>query len=104
MPRDKFTVDAQPDLEEIIHYTVERWGVEQAHQYLDGLEALAARLAEAAQLGTQRNDLAEGLRSFPYVNHVLYYVIESHGITIVRVLHKSMDAKHHLKGVNPPEK
>jgi toxin ParE1/3/4 len=88
MPHYKFTADAQRDLEEIIQNTVEHWGAQQAHQYLDGLETLAARLAETGQLGTQRNDLAEGLRSFPYVSHVLYYVIEPHGITLVRVLHK----------------
>jgi toxin ParE1/3/4 len=103
MPRYKFTADAQRDLEEIIHYTVEHWGASQAHQCLDGLEALASHLAEAARLGTPRNDLAEGLRSFPYVSHVLYYVIDPHCITLVRVLHKHMDAAHHLKGTNPPE-
>jgi toxin ParE1/3/4 len=36
------------------------------------------------------------LLSFPYESHILYYMKQSHGITIVRVLHQRMDPMKYL--------
>lgn len=47
----------------------------------------------------RRDALFAGLLSFPYLSHILYYVEQPHGITIIRVLHKRMDPERHL----PPE-
>ncbi len=96
MPEYQFTPEAKNDLQSIIDYTIEHWGKKQAHKYIDGLEELAANLAENPGLGTDRNQLTHGLVSFPYVSHVLYYVVQEHGITIIRILHKSMDSKQHF--------
>ena len=98
MPEYRFTPDARDDLQGIIDYTIAHWGKKHAHDYLDGLEELAARLAENPGLGANRDPLIKGLISFPYVSHVLYYVAHDHGITILRVLHKRMDAKRHFEG------
>ena len=98
MPEYRFTPEASDDLQGIIDYTIERWGKQHAHDYLDGLEELAARLAENPGLGANRDPLINGLISFPYVSHVLYYVAHDQGITILRVLHKRMDAKRHFEG------
>lgn len=38
-------------------------------------------------LGVKRYHIAEGLLSFPYEIHVLYYMKQAHGVTILRVLH-----------------
>jgi toxin ParE1/3/4 len=100
MPEYRFTQEANDDLQGIIDYTIEHWGKAQAHKYIDGFEELAARLAENPALGANRNQLIDGLISFPYVSHILYYVSQDHGITIIRVLHKSMDAKRHFEKTN----
>jgi len=91
-----FTEKAERDLEDIIDYTFQQWGATQTHTYLDGLEARGQLLADNPDLGTKRETLSEGLLSFPYESHILYYMRQPHGITIVRVLHQSMDPVKHL--------
>ena len=90
-PRYQFTDKAERDLEGIIDYTVQEWGVSQANAYLDGLESRAQLLAENPDLGMARETLFEGLLSFPYESHILYYTKHARGIVIVRVLHQHMD-------------
>lgn len=96
LPCYQFTERAERDLEGIVDYTIQHWGSSQADAYLDGLEARAQLLAENPNLGVKREALFEGLRSFPYESHILYYMKRSSGITIVRVLHQYMDPMKHL--------
>ncbi|MCO5119192.1 MAG: type II toxin-antitoxin system RelE/ParE family toxin [Burkholderiaceae bacterium] len=65
MPDFRFSAGAEHDLEDIIDYTIERWGVDQAVKYMDGLEDLAGTLARTPALGRRRDDLLEGLLVFP---------------------------------------
>lgn len=92
----KFTEKAERDLEDIIDYTLQQWGTLQTQTYLDELEARGQLLADNPDLGVKRENIFEGLLSFPYESHILYYLKQAHGITIVRVLHKSMDPIKHL--------
>lgn len=94
--RYQFAEKAEGDLEAIIDYTVQQWGASQAEAYLDGLEIHAQLLADNPDLGAKREPLSEGLLSFPYESHILYYKRQSHGVTIVRVLHQNMDPLKHL--------
>ena len=61
-PRYQFTDKAERDLEGIIDYTVQEWGVSQANAYLDGLESRAQLLAENPDLGTVREALLQKTR------------------------------------------
>jgi len=92
----QFTEKAERDLEEIIDYTNEQWGEQQALTYLDGLEHHGQLLADNPDLGVKRENISEGLLSFPYESHILYYFKQPHGITITRVLHGHMDPMKHL--------
>lgn len=96
MAEYRFTEKAARDLEVIIDYTLQQWHAHQANNYLNGLEERCQVLADNPKLGAHRNSIHEGLLSFPYESHVLYYVRESHDIAIVRVLHHSMDPLKHL--------
>lgn len=96
MTHYKFTAQAERDLEVITDYTLTKWGLRQAEIYLDGLDTLAQKLADTPGLGTRRDALIPGLLSFPYVSHILYYLKEPHGITVIRVLHQRMDMQTHL--------
>ena len=91
-----FTEQAERDIEEITDYTVQQWGIAQTVAYLDGLEARVQFLANNPQVGTNREALFAGLLSFPYESNILYYVKQSNGIAIVRVLHQRMDPVQHL--------
>ena len=92
----QFTEKAERDLEGIIDYTVQQWGASQADTYLDGLKTRAQLLADNPDLGNKREALYEGLLSFPFESHILYYMKQPRGITIVRVLHQNMDPLKHL--------
>lgn len=96
MPCYEFTDQAEIDLDGITDYTLSRWGKAQAKKYIDGLEDLSQILADSPDLGVNRPELFEELISFPYTKHILYYVEQPHGITILRVLHKKMDVKKHI--------
>lgn len=95
-PRCQFTAKAERDLESIIDYTAQEWGAPQANTYLDVLESRAQLLAENPDLGTTRETVFEGLLSFPYESHILYYKKHARGIVIVRILHQHMDPVKHL--------
>lgn len=96
MPHYEFSAQAERDLEGIVDYTLEHWGSRQAVDYLIGLEDLAQNLAENSGLGIRRDELIDGLISFPYGSHNLFYIKQAHGITIIRVLHKHMDPMRHI--------
>ncbi len=62
-----------------------------ADRFLDRLKTAAERLAAFTDIGTERPELGEGLRSFPVERYVLYYRTRREGIEVVRVLHASRD-------------
>lgn len=99
MPTYKFAESAEADLDEIINYTLQTWGQQQALTYIDGLEALAASLAELPKTGKKCDELASGLLVFPYREHLIYYFEQPHGITIARVLHRRMGASRHFDDI-----
>ncbi|MCU7930186.1 MAG: type II toxin-antitoxin system RelE/ParE family toxin [Candidatus Thiodiazotropha sp. (ex Codakia rugifera)] len=95
-PHYQFTDKAERDLEGIIGYIIQEWGLSQANIYLDGLESRAQLLAENPDLGMARETLFEGLLSFPYESLILYCKKHALGIVILRVLHQHMDPVKHL--------
>jgi toxin ParE1/3/4 len=99
MPEFGYTAQARSDLLGIVGYTIETWGQSQATEYVDGLETIAQLLAETPMLGKTREDLASKARvlSFPYGKHILYYATTSKGISILRILHESMDVETQIK-------
>lgn len=92
----RFTKQAETDLESIVDFSLEKWGIKRTTSYLDQLEELADNLANYPDLGIGRTDLIEGLFSFPHLSHVIFYTKQTHGITITRVLHKRMEPNRHL--------
>ncbi|MGI9278111.1 MAG: type II toxin-antitoxin system RelE/ParE family toxin [Endozoicomonas sp.] len=49
-------------------------------------------LAEHPDSGSPCDDVREGYKKFPQGSHIIYYRIQLHdSISIVRILHKSMD-------------
>ncbi len=91
MPRYDFTRRALADLREIARYTKESWGPKQARLYREELDLSIQKLALSPGLGRARADVAPSVRSFPIARHVAFYVESKGGITVLRVLHPSMD-------------
>ncbi|MBL4622110.1 MAG: type II toxin-antitoxin system RelE/ParE family toxin [Immundisolibacteraceae bacterium] len=96
MPTYKFTEQAQHDLTQIIRYTLETWGKNQASSHIDSLEEFADSVAHNPKITRQYSSIYDDLRCFPYESHVLYLLEAAHGTTIVRVLHEGMNPALHL--------
>jgi len=82
------------DLAGIEDYTARTWGDDQAEVYLDQLEHRFNWLAEHAGTGKSRDEIAQGLSSFPQGHHVIFYRSTGSLLEVARVLHQSMDIEH----------
>ncbi len=91
MSKYRFTDEAVADLNGIIDYSLETWEREQTRKYTTELEQLCQKLAGNPRLGNPCNELADGLYSFPYHSHILFYCCSNHTVSIVRILHMRMN-------------
>ena len=62
-----------------------------ANSFLDALKETCELLVEHPQLGRRRQELADGLRSFPIGNYLIFYTIDKDGVDIVRIIHGNRD-------------
>lgn len=97
MPDYKLTQAAQNDLREISAYTKKTWGKEQDKAYREIIRAALRLIAETPEIGQKRNELTEGLRSFPVGHHIAYYVEREDGIVVARILHPAMDREQAMQ-------
>lgn len=82
---------ADKDLEDIFDYTVDEFGFDQAEKYLLEIEEIFQNLIANPQIGKKRDEIKQGLYSFPKDNHIIFYRILDNHIRVVRVLHGSQD-------------
>ena len=62
-----------------------------ADHWVDRLDEEFRLLATQPMMGRARDELASGVRSFPFGRYVVFYVPLDDGIDVVRVLHGSRD-------------
>jgi toxin ParE1/3/4 len=62
-----------------------------ADNYLDRIQHVCALIAENPAMGTERDELKVGVRSFPVENHVIFYVAKDKGIVVLRVWPSAQD-------------
>lgn len=93
----RLTRDAQQDLTAIRRHTVNTWGQEQSRQYLQGARETIELLVEFPGQGVVRLDVGEGVFSFPYGSHMLYYRIADEQLVVFAVLHQRMAPTEHLQ-------
>jgi len=82
--------EAEQDLVDIWLYIAEDQPTN-ADRFLVRLEECAERVAEFNDMGIDRSELAQKLKSFPVDRYVLFYRPIENGIELVRVLHGSRD-------------
>jgi len=85
------------DMAEIEDYTARTWGDDQADEYLDQLEQRFYWLAEHVGAGKSRDEIAQGLSSFPQGHHVIFFRASGLLLEVARVLHQSMDIEHQFE-------
>ncbi|SDH59407.1 toxin ParE1/3/4 [Chryseobacterium taeanense] len=87
---------ADQDLENIFDFTLNQFGFDQAEKYLLEIEDVFKILVLHPESGKARNEVKEGLYSFPKDNHIIFYRILDKQIQIIRVLHGSRDLPNYF--------
>jgi toxin ParE1/3/4 len=90
MNRYRISRQAEQDLEDIWVYTAQNDEVA-ADLLIATILDKFPMLAKFPDMGKKRDDLLEGLRSFPVKPYIIFYSRTSDRIEIVRVLHQSRD-------------
>lgn len=62
-----------------------------ADTWIDKLDAQFLLLAYHPLIGRAREELTKDLRSFPLGRYVIFYMPDTNGITVVRVIHSARD-------------
>ena len=83
--------EADADLEGIWAYTLERWGLQQALKYDTDLTRRIEGLATSATASRRAEEVGPGLRRALVGSHVVFFREDAAAVTVVRVLHQSMD-------------
>ena len=86
----RYSSDANADVEEIALYIFDLNPVA-AHHFLNALEETCELLAEHPLIGRLRQELGEGIRSFPVGNYLVFYTPASDGIDVARVIYGGRD-------------
>ena len=84
---------AENDLADILQYTEQRWGTEQADSYQATLRRALLELLEYPHIGRARPDLPAGYRSRLADQHLIYYRIEEEVIRVSRIVHSRRDIR-----------
>jgi toxin ParE1/3/4 len=86
---------AQQEIAEIWLYTADKWGVDQADQYVLGIE----RDLESAAAGSPLARPIDGLWRIRSGQHLcVFEKLGDKSIYVIRVLHERMDVKRQLDG------
>jgi len=81
---------AETDILEIWDYIADD-SLAAADCWVDRLDEQLRVLATQPMMGRARDELAPGVRSFPFGRYVIFYVPLDDGIDVVRVLHGARD-------------
>ena len=82
---------AEEDLIQIYVSSALAFGVTQAEQYQDGLEATFDLIARHPGIARERHELRPPVRIQRYRSHVVIYLIDAEGPFIVRIRHGRED-------------
>ena len=81
---------ANEDLVDIWGF-IAAYNIAAADNWIDKLDAQFLLLAAHPFMGRERGELAKDLRSFPFGRYVIFYLPDTNGITVVRVMHSARD-------------
>jgi toxin ParE1/3/4 len=80
---------AREDVRGIRDYSKTAFGARVAKEYLDGLTAVFTLIETRPLAGIAEPDLGEGMRSFGFRSHRIYYKLEGDDLLVVRILHSA---------------
>lgn len=92
-PKTAFTISpsARKDLSDILLFSSRRWGKDQRSRYKSRFNEVFGALALNPEMGLERNEISQGLRSFPIERHLILYRWDELNLIIERVIHQNRD-------------
>jgi toxin ParE1/3/4 len=78
---------AEADLNDILEYSAQTFGLKQASRYRDGLRDTFSLLASSPSMGRPVQDLGEGIRRHEHGSHVIIYKRLGGYIVILALIH-----------------
>jgi toxin ParE1/3/4 len=87
---------ADEDLDDILQYTLERWGDAQAIVYGKLLERAFEDILRTPSIGHARPDLSPEKRVMVAGSHLIVYSVSGTIIYVSRILHGRMNIKGHV--------
>lgn len=92
----RYSLRANADLEDITDYTARTWGAEQAKTYIRDIRTRIHEIAKGDAV-TQRLDVMNPNLFKARVNrHLIIYEETAEVVSILRILHESMDIPRHI--------
>ena len=91
--------EALADLASIADYGTSNHGWPAAEAYLLSIDGALEQLQRYPLSGMARSELANGLRSLSFRQHHIFYLFSDDHLSIVRILHKSVDAERWLESI-----
>jgi toxin ParE1/3/4 len=92
----KLKPKAYDDLTNIYQYSLKEFGHAKATEYIKSLDEAFNKLAQDNNLGTDYSDIRPELLASLAASHIVFFKRSEYGITVIRVLHQSMDFDRHL--------
>jgi toxin ParE1/3/4 len=83
-------------LADILSFSIERWGIEQAFRYRILLQNAVDSLLDFPGLGEAYRLRRPAIHSFRAEQHRIYYSFDLECLSVIRVLHSAMDPARHL--------
>jgi toxin ParE1/3/4 len=90
--------EAQADVVDILQFTLEEWGLQQAEKYQGVLDNAFSTIHHNPHLGHRRPDIQAEYRAFQAGQHIIVFRTEKKTVYVVRVLHSCMDFSRHISG------
>ncbi len=96
--RYELSAHARNNIKEIIKYTIDFFGVDQAEEYVDGLYYSFDLLTDNPRLGKHVvSDLSGNLRRYTYRSHYVIYEIRKNVIRIATIRSVRQDLPKELR-------
>lgn len=90
-----FSPAALDDLDSIWDFTADKWSIEQADNYIEGIVDVCRDLAAGSKTG-RPVEIRSGYFKCRIESHVIFYRHNEARIEIIRILHGRMDSDRHL--------
>jgi toxin ParE1/3/4 len=92
----KIKPKAYDDLTQIYQYSLKEFGPAKAAEYIGLMDATFKKLSENIQLGTDYKEISSELKAYLVASHIVFFKRSTMSITVIRVLHQSMDFDRHI--------